>query len=94
MLEARAASEFPLHESGTAPRITVTDVERLEVIGGGLYCFVCTHPITINGQMHRDVVVYLDATPWAIAKGIILSVANVPELCSLLNKVKGFFTFH
>jgi hypothetical protein len=94
MLDRVSASEFPLHETGTAPRILVTDIERLEDLGDGLYCFVCTHPLTINGQMHRDVVVYIDATPWAIAKGIILSVAQVTELARFLDKVKGFFTFH
>jgi hypothetical protein len=86
--------EVPLHENGTAPRILVTDIERLESLGDGLYCFVCTHPLEIGGAMHRDVVVYIDATPWAIAKGIVLSVAIVKELSVFMDKVKSVFTFH
>ena len=89
-----SARAVPLHENGTAPRYLVTDIDRLENLGGGLYCFVCTHPLEINGEKHDDVVLYIDCTPWAIAKGIVLALAQVSELSVFMDRVKGFFTFH
>lgn len=77
----------PLHECGTAPRILITDFDRVEILGDGLYTYVGTCPMHIDGNTERQVVVYITITWRAVAKGIMLSAIHVAELTSLADVV-------
>lgn len=71
---------MPLHESGVAPRVLVTDFDRVDVLGDGLYTYVGTCPVIIDGHSERQVVIYITVTWRAVAKGILLSATHVVEL--------------
>lgn len=73
----------PLHESAGVPRVLITDFDRVEVLGDGLYTYVGTCPMHIDGNTEREVVIYITITWRAVARGIMLSAMHVVELTCL-----------
>jgi hypothetical protein len=70
----------PLYEADGVLEVTVTDVDRLEALGGGLFRFVCTTPRVFDGNEERRVNLYLNATPGAIVRGIGLIFTKIPGM--------------
>ena len=84
----RMEAGMPLIETGDAPRILVTGVERLEKITPGLFSFVMTREIHLDRQRFRRVELYLDCTSSAVGEGLRLIFRQAPELVAPIVRIK------
>lgn len=79
----RACEErLPLFEDGTAPRVLITDWDRVEDIDAGLYCFVGTRPICREGIKFRQVSCYIDINYCGVSCGVGLALRHIRRLAS------------
>jgi hypothetical protein len=90
--QGRITGRPALNETGSAPRVLVTDWDRIETFGDGIYTFVGTSPLNVEGHQERVVVVYITVTWRAVARGVLLSAAHVVELRGMREMLAGLKT--